>query len=44
MSESTFEKIVRKSGVKPVECKCKICKTQCEIPLLGVVLGILEIF
>lgn len=28
--ETTFEKISRKSGRKPVECKCSICKSQCQ--------------
>jgi len=29
MNETQFEKIVRKTGRKPVECKCKECKKQC---------------
>lgn len=33
--ESTFQKIVRKSGFKPVECKCNVCKTQCIKPCFG---------
>lgn len=33
--ESTFEKIVRKSGRKPVSCKCNQCKQQCKTPCLG---------
>ncbi len=33
--ETTFEKIVRKSGFKPVECKCQVCKTQCKTPCFG---------
>lgn len=28
--ETTFQKISRKSGRKPVECKCTICKSQCQ--------------
>lgn len=36
MSESTFEKIARKSGKKPVACKCEACKQQCKrCPCLG---------
>lgn len=35
MSETTFEKIVRKSGMKPVSCKCNLCKMQCQHPCLG---------
>lgn len=34
--ESTFEKIMRKTGTKPVSCKCQDCKTQCLTnPCLG---------
>lgn len=34
--ESTFEKIIRKSGKKPVACKCEQCKNQCRTcPCLG---------
>lgn len=34
--ESTFEKIMRKTGTKPVACKCIDCKKQCLInPCLG---------
>jgi len=36
MAESTFEKIMRKSGMKPSSCKCKACKAQCEhTPCIG---------
>lgn len=36
MAESTFYKIIRKTGRKPVECKCEKCKSQCVIsPCLG---------
>lgn len=36
MAESTFYKIARKTGRKPVECKCSACKSQCMIaPCLG---------
>lgn len=27
--ESTFNKIIRKTGRKPSECKCNTCKAQC---------------
>lgn len=27
--ETTFEKISRKSGRKPIACKCNVCKSQC---------------
>lgn len=34
--ETTFQKISRKSGRKPTECKCQECKSQCRIaPCLG---------
>lgn len=36
MPESTFEKIIRKSGQKPTSCKCQKCKTCCQkAPGLG---------
>lgn len=34
--ESTFHKIIRKTGRKPISCKCKACKSQCsKAPCLG---------
>lgn len=35
MVESCFKRIVRKTGRKPVACKCKQCKDQCRTPCLG---------
>lgn len=35
MKETTFDRIVRKSGMKPIECKCNLCKMQCKAPCLG---------
>lgn len=36
MSESAFDKIVRKTGRRPVGCKCEQCKNQCRrSPCLG---------
>lgn len=35
MPESTFEKIQRRTGRKPIECKCVKCKEQCNTPCLG---------
>lgn len=35
MAETTFERIVRKTGMKPVSCKCNLCKSQCAAPCLG---------
>lgn len=35
-NESTFYKIIRKTGRKPIECKCNLCKQQCTTtPCLG---------
>lgn len=33
--ETTFQKIIRRTGRKPVECKCQQCKKQCATPCLG---------
>lgn len=33
--ESTFQKIIRKSGRKPISCKCNECKKQCLHPCIG---------
>lgn len=34
--ESTFQKIIRKTGRKPISCKCQLCKNQCVVsPCLG---------
>lgn len=33
--ETTFEKIIRKTGMKPVSCKCQLCKSQCASPCWG---------
>ena len=30
MKETQFENVVRKTGKKPVECKCHSCKMQCK--------------
>lgn len=35
MKETTFERIIRKSGMKPSFCKCEKCKSQCHAPCLG---------
>ena len=36
MAESKFYEIIRKSGRKPVACKCEACKQQCKrCPCLG---------
>lgn len=34
--ESAFYKIIRKTGRKPIQCKCQLCKKQCATaPCLG---------
>lgn len=33
--ESAIERIIRKTGRKPVQCKCGECKKQCRTPCLG---------
>ena len=35
MSESALHRIMRKTGRKPVECRCKACQAQCKTPCLG---------
>ena len=33
--ESTTQKIIRKTGRKPIDCKCSLCKQQCKQVCLG---------
>lgn len=33
--ESTLERIIRKTGFKPTNCKCQLCKSQCDQPCVG---------
>lgn len=33
--ETTFEKIVRRTGKKLISCKCQLCKSQCMQPCKG---------
>lgn len=35
MAENILQKIIRKSGRKPSNCKCRACKDQCRTPCLG---------
>lgn len=35
MKENVQKKIIRKTGRKPIECKCELCKAQCKTPCLG---------
>ena len=33
--ESQIQYVMRKTGRKPVQCKCKLCQQQCHTPCLG---------
>ena len=33
--ETSLQRIMRKTGRKPIECKCQKCKQQCKTPCLG---------
>ena len=33
--ESSLQRILRKTGRRPIECKCQKCKQQCKTPCLG---------
>lgn len=33
--KSALERIIRRTGRKPVQCKCQECKKQCKTPCLG---------
>lgn len=33
--ETALQRIMRKTGRKPIECKCQKCKQQCKTPCLG---------
>ncbi len=33
--ETSLQRIMRKTGRKPIECKCQTCKQQCKTPCLG---------
>lgn len=35
MGESILQKIIRKTGRKPSNCKCLTCRNQCHTPCLG---------
>lgn len=35
MKETTFQKIIRKTGMKQTNCKCSLCKSQCKSPCIG---------
>lgn len=33
--ETALQRIIRKTGRKPVECRCPLCRAQCRTPCLG---------
>lgn len=33
--ETSLQRIMRKTGRRPIECKCQKCKQQCKTPCLG---------
>lgn len=33
--EAALQRIIRKTGRQPVECRCSLCKRQCRTPCLG---------
>lgn len=35
LKETPMQRIIRKTGRKPIECKCALCKMQCHTPCLG---------
>ena len=35
IKETQLQRIIRKTGRKPIQCKCKLCKQQCHTPCLG---------
>lgn len=43
MAENILQKIIRKTGRKPSECRCQACKNQCRTPCLGTPQDILRL-
>ena len=41
--ETQLQKIIRKTGRKPIQCKCKECQQQCHTPCLGTPQDILKL-
>lgn len=35
IKETQLQRIIRKTGRKPCECKCSLCRMQCHTPCLG---------
>lgn len=42
-NESQLHRIIRKTGRKPCQCKCKLCQEQCHQPCLGTPQDILRL-
>ena len=43
IGESQLQRIIRKTGRKPIQCKCKLCQQQCHTPCLGTPQDILKL-
>ena len=43
INETQLQRIIRKTGRKPVQCKCQHCKQQCHTPCLGTPQDILKL-
>lgn len=43
MSDNAYLRIIRKTGRKPIQCKCKDCKKQCRTPCMGTPSDILKL-
>ena len=43
IGESQLQRIIRKTGRKPIQCKCKQCQHQCHTPCLGTPQDILKL-
>lgn len=43
MSDTAYLRIIRKTGRKPIQCKCKDCKKQCRTPCMGTPSDILKL-
>ena len=43
IGESQLQRIIRKTGRKPTQCKCKLCQSQCHTPCLGTPQDILKL-
>lgn len=41
--ESALQRIIRKTGRKPIECRCSKCRQQCKTPCLGTPENILRL-